>query len=305
MPKMPFLAEERSVSTVKPRSPSPPPRRSLSTDRGSFIKSRIKSDTLENPPVMKLPFSVKVSVDKSVSNKHAISSSTAKTRLYQGSREPPKADDIADVLCSLQRVTSRKAYPENEEDRFKQELNVQQGGIRKGKPENKVKTKHQLSSKIHKSDITETLFSDVDNGKMLEKTRKIEFSDPENEHGPDKLPVYGTTRVKKLHWNIPRKSQNVEPRYTSNIYIKNYTLMQSILIFLRLCSCNLLYFGNPFNYDLLYFSSREPTKTVEPFLAESHVNKFSNENVKEVSKSSLPETRRSRSTPRGTFKILP
>ncbi|CAA2981748.1 kinesin KP1 [Olea europaea subsp. europaea] len=261
VPKMPFLAEERSVSTVKPRSPSPPPRRSLSTDRGSFIKSRIKSDTLENPPVMKLPFSVKVSVDKSVSNKHAIISSTAKARLYQGSREPPKADDIADVLCSLQRVTSRKAYPENEEDRFKQELNVQQGGIRKGKPENKVKTKHLLSSKIHKSDITETLLSDVDNGKMLEKTRKIEFSDPENEHGPDKLPVYGTTRVKKLHWNIPRKSQNVEPR--------------------------------------------EPTKTVEPFLAESHVNKFSNENVKEVSKSSLPETRRSRSTPRGTFKILP
>ncbi|CAI9760358.1 unnamed protein product [Fraxinus pennsylvanica] len=259
--KMPFLAEERSVATAKPRSPSPPPRRSLSTDRGSFIKSRIKSDTLENPPVMKLPFSVSTSVDKSVSNKHAIISSTAKARLYQGTREPPKADDITDVLCSLQRITSRKVYPENEEGRFKQEFNVQQGGIRKGKPENKVKTKHQLSSKIQKSDVTETLLSDVDNGKMSEKTRKIEFSDPESEHGPDKLPVYGTTRVKKLHWNIPRKSQNVEPR--------------------------------------------EPTKKVEPFLSENRVNKFSNENVKEAGKSFVPETRRSRSTPRGTFKILP
>ncbi|KAL2523802.1 Kinesin KP1 [Abeliophyllum distichum] len=257
--KMPFLAEERKVASVKPRSPSPPPRRSVSTDRGSLIKSRIKSDTLENPPIMKLPFPVITSVDKSVSNKHAIISSAAKARLYQGSREPPKPDVISDVLCSLQRVTSRKVLPENEEDRFKQELNVQQVGIRKAKPENKVKTKHQLSAKIQKSDVA--VLSDVDNGKMLEKTQKIEFSDPENEHGPVKLPVYGTTRVKKLHRNIPRKSQNVEPR--------------------------------------------DPSKTVEPFLAEKHVNKFSNENVKEAGKSSVPEFRRSRSTPRGTFKILP
>ncbi|KAL2542432.1 Kinesin KP1 [Abeliophyllum distichum] len=257
--KMPFLAEERKVASVKPRSPSPPPRRSVSTDRGSLIKSRIKSDTLENPPIMKLPFPVITSVDKSVSNKHAIISSAAKARLYQGSREPPKPDVISDVLCSLQRVTSRKVLPENEEDRFKQEPNVQQVGIRKAKPENKVKTKHQLSAKIQKSDVA--VLSDVDNGKMLEKTQKIEFSDPENEHGPVKLPVYGTTRVKKLHRNIPRKSQNVEPR--------------------------------------------DPSKTVEPFLAEKHVNKFSNENVKEAGKSSVPEFRRSRSTPRGTFKILP
>ncbi|KAI3466388.1 hypothetical protein Pfo_023051 [Paulownia fortunei] len=204
MPKLPLLAEERSAGSIKPRSPSPPVRRSISTDRGSLIKTRTKSDALENPPVIKAPFPASVSVNKSVANLPAIIQSTVNTRLNQGSQER----HYPDVLNSLQRVTFRKAHPENEEEQFKQALNVRQGDIRKTKLESKFKTKHQSSAKIQKSSNAETLLSAMDTGKMFEETPKTDYSDPEIEHGPVRLPAYGTTCVKKPSTN----SHNVEPR---------------------------------------------------------------------------------------------
>ncbi|KAI3456773.1 hypothetical protein Pfo_013436 [Paulownia fortunei] len=208
MPKVPLLAEERSVGSIKPRSPSPPIRRSISTDRAALIKPRIKADALESPPVIKIPFPASLSVNKSVANVPSTIPSAVNTRLYQGSQEPP----FPDVLNSLQGVTPRKVQPENEEEQFKQPLNVRQGGFRRTKPESKVKIKQQSSAKVQKSVVVETLLSDVGTGKMLEETQKIDISDPENEQGPLGLPACGTTRVKKLHRNFSRNSQNVEPR---------------------------------------------------------------------------------------------
>lgn len=112
------------------------------------------------------------------------------------SQDPP----LADALNSLHRVTQRKVKPDNEEEQFKQALNVRQGGIRKPKPETKVKSRQQQSAKVQKSVAADS--------KM--ETQKPEFSDPENEQGPlGQYPAYGATRAKKLH----RNSQNVEPRY--------------------------------------------------------------------------------------------
>ncbi|KAG8385989.1 hypothetical protein BUALT_Bualt03G0102400 [Buddleja alternifolia] len=223
IPKMPLLAEERSVGPTRPRSPSPPVRRSISTDRGALMRPRIKSDTLENSPIIKVPFPSSVSVNKSVANLPAIIPSAINTRVYHGSREPP----FPDSLNNLQRVTLRKAQPENEEEQFKQALNVRHGSIRKNKPDSKVKIKPQPSAKVQKP---ETLVSDMDSGKMLEETQKIDFSDPENEHGHFRLPAYGTTRVQKLNRSLSRNSQNVEPR----------ELMQTVDPLLAGCQVNKL-----------------------------------------------------------------
>ncbi|KAL0353474.1 UNVERIFIED_CONTAM: Kinesin-like protein KIN-14F [Sesamum angustifolium] len=210
IPKVPLLAEERSVGSTNPRSPSPPIRRSISTDRAALIRPRIKSDALENQPVIKVPFPPSLAVNKSVATVPPIVPSAISTRLYPlGSQEVL----LPDALNSFQRVTLRKIPPEHEEEQFKQALNVRQGCIRKTKPESKLKIKQQTSAKVQKSGVSETtLLSDVGTCKMLEETQKVDSSDPESEQGRLALPSCGTTRVKKLHRNFSRNSQNVEPR---------------------------------------------------------------------------------------------
>lgn len=205
--KGPLLAEERLVGSMKPRSPSPPIRRSISTDRAAVIRPRIKSDALDNPPVIKVPFPASLSVNKSVANVPLIIPSVMNTRLMGGSQEP----SLPNALNSLHRVTLRRVQPENEEEQFKQALNVRQGGIRKTKPESKVKIKQQASAKAHKSVAAEALLSDVGAGKRQDETEKADFSDPENE--PFGLAAGGNTRMKKLQRNFSKNSQNVEPRY--------------------------------------------------------------------------------------------
>lgn len=213
VPKVPFLTEERHLGSIKARSPSPPVRRSVSTDRGALVRSRIKPETLDNPPVMRLPFPARVPTNKSmVAVPSVISSTDSYARSHQASQEPPKQDNISETLYSLQRIASRKVHLEHEEEQFKQALNVRQGGIRKSKPESKIKTKHQQTAKNQKSDLGVTLLADMDNGGMVEEAQKSEFFEAENEHVGS--PVHGTTmRLKKLQRNFSRNSQNVEPRY--------------------------------------------------------------------------------------------
>ncbi|KAA8523524.1 hypothetical protein F0562_009947 [Nyssa sinensis] len=265
MPKAPFLAEERLVNSVKPRSPSPPVRRSISTDRGALIKSRIKPDTADNQPISKLQFPARVSVNKSATTIPIIPSIENHTRGFLGSQELRKQDNISEAYYSFQRVNSRKVHPEHEEEQIKQALShVRHGGIRKSKTENKAKAKHQMPAKIQKSDIAVTLLSDIDTGGKIEEARKSDFSEPENEHDLVGSPVHGTMRVKKLQQNFSRNSQNVEPR--------------------------------------------ELVQTLESLLAGKNENKVANGVIgyaKEGSNSSMPEFRRSRSTPRGKFIILP
>ncbi|XP_027172965.1 kinesin-like protein KIN-14F [Coffea eugenioides] len=270
VPKIPFLAEERSVGFNKARSPSPPVRRSVSTDRSAVIRSRIKPETLDNPPVMRLPFPARVPTNKSmVAVPSIVPSTDSYTRSYPASQEPPvKQDNISETLHSLQRIVSRKVNVEHDDqEQFKQALNVRQGGIRKTKPESKVKSKHQNITKNQKSDIGVTLLTNVDNGRMMEEAQKSEFLEIDNEHGDERVgsPVYGNTmRLKKLQRNFSRNSQNVEPR------------------------------------ELI-----QPTESV---YAGKHENKISNstiQNLKEASNSSTSEFRRSRSTPRGKFFVVP
>lgn len=198
---MSFLAEERSLGSGKPRSPSPPVRRSISTDRGALMRSRVKPDTIDNPSVMKLQFLARAAVNKSVATIPVIPSIETNRKGYSGSQ-----DNIYDAFSGLQKVKPRKIHSENEEDQFKQVLNVRQGGIRKSKPESKVKAKHQLPAKVN-------LLSDGDIGGTMEETRKNDFSEPENEHGLVQSPTHGNLRAKKLHRNFSRNSQYAETRY--------------------------------------------------------------------------------------------
>ncbi|KAG4150269.1 hypothetical protein ERO13_D05G385900v2 [Gossypium hirsutum] len=249
-PKMPILAEERLLRVVNARSPSPPVRRSLSTDRGALIRSRIKADTVENQPVSKVPFPARVPVNKSLASTTVIPSvDSNSSRVHVSSQEISKQDSISDKL------STKKLHPEHEEEQFRQALNVRQGGIRKSKAESKAKMKHQLPTRLHKTDAAVTLLSEIDAGEKIEEPRKSDFSETENENILIGSLTSSALKTKRFRQNITRNSQNVEPRGS--------------------------------------------VQAVEPFLGEK------NRQAKDGSKTLMPEFRRSRSSPRGKFLVLP
>ncbi|KDP32619.1 hypothetical protein JCGZ_13169 [Jatropha curcas] len=212
--------EERPTSCSKPRSPSPPVKRSLSSDRGSVIKSRVKAETMESHLVAKVPFPARVPVNKSIPAMPITLSTNANTQVpYTSQRDAVKQENISDTLLNLQKISSRKVYPENEEDQFRQALNVRQGGIRKSKIETKVKAKNQLPGKLQKFDvgITTLSVSDIDAVEKIEEPRKSDFSETENDHLLSESPLLGALKVKKVQKSFSRSSQNVEPRYDSNL----------------------------------------------------------------------------------------
>lgn len=184
----------------KARSPSPPVRRSVSTDRGAHIRSRIKPEMSENPPVMKLPFParVPVTVNKSLTSVPSIFPSSGSLQGPHGSRGSLKQENITDVLYSLQRMNVGKIQPDNEQEQFKQVLNVRHGGIRKSKHEGKAKAKHQLSTKIQiTSDVSVTLLSD---GSSMEDAQRSDASEAENDH----IPVGSHAGTIRMMRNLPR-----------------------------------------------------------------------------------------------------
>ncbi|MBA0838386.1 hypothetical protein Goarm_010450, partial [Gossypium armourianum] len=249
-PKMPILAEERLPSVVNARSPSPPVRRSLSTDRGALIRSRIKADTVDNQPVSKVPFPARVPVNKSLASTTVIPSADSNSsRVHVSSQEISKQDSISDKL------STKKLHLEHEEEQFRQALNVRQGGIRKSKAESKAKMKHQLPTRLHKTDAAVTLLSEIDAGEKIEEPRKSDFSETENENTLIGSLTSSALKTKRFRQNITRNSQNVEPRGS--------------------------------------------VQAVEPFLGEK------NRQAKDGSKTLMPEFRRSRSSPRGKFLVLP
>ncbi|XP_073263922.1 kinesin-like protein KIN-14F [Populus alba] len=263
LPRIPFLGEEMLASSRKPRSPSPPVRRSISTDRGAHIRSRVK-ETVENQPVARVPFPARVPINKSIAAIPVIPSADNSSKgPYKGSQESVKQDNISNAFYNFQRVSARKVYPEHDEEQFRQALNIRQGGIRKVKNESKVKAKHQLPAKFNKSDVGTTMLSDIYAGEKIEEPRKSDFSEPENEHLLPVSPTIGALKVKKIQRNFSRNSQNLEPRVV---------------------------------------------QAVEPLIPGKLENKLPNNvthTVKEGGNTSMPEFRRSRSTPRGKFMILP
>ncbi|XP_059285247.1 kinesin-like protein KIN-14F [Lycium ferocissimum] len=292
VPKMPLLTEEKSAVSAMRRSPSPPVRRSISTDRGAHVRSRIKPETHENPPVMKLPFPARapVTINKPVTNMPAIVSSD-KTR---GCQSQSRQENISDVLYNLQKMSNRK-IPEHDEEQFKQVLNVRQGAIRKSKNENKIKGKHQLSTKIQiKSDVSVTLLSDGGHGGMIDEAQRSDVSESENENAFVGSNISGTIRFG--NGNLPRgfsrNSQNVEREISQTVEEflagKYEDRPSSGNNMLRNAEVN-----NSFNPEFK-----------KPEDKPSNANRIAR-NSKEVSNSLVPELRRSRSTPRGKYMFLP
>ncbi|OMP06953.1 hypothetical protein COLO4_07750 [Corchorus olitorius] len=269
LPKMPILAEERLTSAGKARSPSPPVRRSISTDRGALMRSRTKADTVENLPVSRVPFPARVAVNKSFATT-TVTPSTENNNLRfvhttMSSQEPTKQED---AFYHLQRLGMKKVHSEHEDEQFRQALNVRQGGIRKSKAESKAKMKHQLPARLQRVDVAITLLSDMDAVDKMEEPRKSDSSEPENEHSFVGSPVHSALKMKKIRQNFSRNSQNLEPR----------GVVQAV---------------------------------VEPLLG-GKTDRIPNGNgvtrqAKEASNTNtlMPEFRRSRSTPRGKFLVLP
>ncbi|GAU13495.1 hypothetical protein TSUD_127920, partial [Trifolium subterraneum] len=241
IPKMSLLTEEKLVSSRKGRTPSPPVRRSTSTDRGSVIKSKSKNDTAENQPVLKHPFPARVPVNKFLATMPMATSLENNARLHVNSPEPVK----------------------HEEEQFKQALSAaRQGGVRKSKVESKAKAKHhQLSPfKLHNPDLIPTFISgmEFDGEKTVETPPKSDHSDPENDLRLVESVVHGALNLTKIRQNFSKNFQNLE--------------------------------------------SRKIVQGGEPLSASKVENKLLNgsgSNHKEGNNTSMPEFRRSRSTPRG------
>nr|KYP73499.1 Kinesin-4 [Cajanus cajan] len=172
--------------------------------------------------------------------------------------------NTSETLCNLQKVNSRKAHQEHEEEQFKQ-VAVRQGGTRKNKADSKAKVKHhqQLPFRIQKPDMIPICDMDIGREMTMEAPRKNDFFEPENDVSFMESAVNGVVNVKKIHQNISRNSQNI--------------------------------------------GSRGIVQAAEPLLSSKVENRIlhgSGRNLKEGINTTLPESRRSRSTPRGKFFVL-
>ncbi|XP_060972774.1 kinesin-like protein KIN-14F [Cannabis sativa] len=224
VPKMSYLGEEiRVTSNGKQRSsPSPPVRRSISTDRGSVIKTRVKPDTIENQPISRVPFPARVPSNKSLAtdnnsrvpiiNKSLMTPTPTPT--YQSSQQ----EYISEALYSFQKLNFKKVQQEHDDhEQYKQALNIRQGGIRKSKTEVKAaKTKQFIPTRFHRPEAMTTLFSDLEissgGDKTEDETRKSDFSEPENELVYGGSPLHSVLDMKKPRKNLSRHLQNHEPR---------------------------------------------------------------------------------------------
>lgn len=228
---MPLLAEERSTTSSNsgnPRSPSPPVRRSISTDRGAFIRSKVKMETNENQPIAKPSFPARVNINKSMAAVPAIDN---RGRVNISCQEH---ENFSDALVGIQKAmasTKKKQLvcQENNEDeqQVKQSLNTMQGGARRSRNEGKTKAKQQqlpgaaarINNQKQPEHVATTLLTDINAAVKMEDARKSEFSEMDNEHFLVGLPLDGALKVKKARQNFPRNSQNLEPpRYNMKLY---------------------------------------------------------------------------------------
>ncbi|KAK8623085.1 hypothetical protein V6N13_117978 [Hibiscus sabdariffa] len=255
LPKMAITAEDRLTSALKARSPSPPVRRSLSTDRGASNRSRIKADMVDNQPVSKVPFPARVPVNKSFATTNVTTSSdTNSSGVDSIFQETAKQENISDALYNLRKLSINKVRPEHEDEQFRQALNVRQGGIRKSKAESKAKMKHQLPAM--------TLLSEMDAGEKIEESSKSDFSEKEYEQSLAGSPMHAALKMKKLGHIFSRNSHNLEKR----------GFMQS-----------------------------QPQAVVPSLGRKTERTPTEGNNTNPM----MPEFRRSRSSPRGKFLVLP
>ncbi|TYH30545.1 hypothetical protein ES288_A01G104000v1 [Gossypium darwinii] len=213
LPKMPSPAEERLASALKARSPSPPVRRSSSTDRGASNRSRTKVESVDNQSISRVPFPARVPVNKSFATTTVTPSSDATSPgVHSSFQETTKQENISDALYNLRKLSIKKVHSELEDEQFRQALNVRQGGIRKNKADSKAKIKHQLPATLEKTDVAMTLLSEMDAGEKMEQPPKSDFSEPETEQSLLGSPMYAALKMKKLGHNLSRYPHNFEQR---------------------------------------------------------------------------------------------
>ncbi|CAI0540887.1 unnamed protein product [Linum tenue] len=214
LPKRPL--DQRSGSFTKQRSPSPPVRRSISTDRGAMIRNMTKPETVDiNTSVGRAPFPGRAGAVKCVAPMENKSNATS-----IGFQEAVKQDSIASAFYNFQRnnITARKQFPEQEEEQFKQALNIRQGGIRKSKNEVKVKSKQIIPARPPKFEMgmNMMMLPEMGAGDKQDEPRRSDFSVPENELIMAGSPLLGSLNVKKLQRNLSRNSHNLEARGSRN-----------------------------------------------------------------------------------------
>ena len=174
-----------------PRSPSPPVRRSLSTDRGTLIRSRLKPETTEKR-IAKLQYPA------SVNKSRSLSQASGNLLVDRHDNSHTKGDNI----------------PDQENEQLKSVLTVRQSSVRKNKQEtHKFKAKNQSATKTPKDDDFTSL-TDIHAGGKIEEGRKSDFSEPENDIGVFSSPAFSiNSRMKKLQSNSTRSYQYLESRY--------------------------------------------------------------------------------------------
>ncbi|KAF3602104.1 hypothetical protein F2Q69_00034979 [Brassica cretica] len=270
-PKMPNLAEER----LDPRSPSPTSRRSLSTDRGSSIKSRNKPEVTQNLPVSRTPFPARVPVAKSF----------ATVPLNPSGENRLRIDNTSETLHSHQKLSTRKLFPEVDEQHMRHALNIRQGGVKKTKAESiKAKGKQPSPARFQKFDVGISLRSEADS---QVKTGSYLGNNPNVMHSRFQNFDVGISLCSDLC--AGDKSDSTTLKTDSSETDNEHVLFEPPL---RLKNVQRNFIRNSQNHKLRTIYAHE-----DPSL----VNKLDDKPSKGNSNISLPEFRRSRSTNHGRF----
>ncbi|WZZ27486.1 hypothetical protein YC2023_010887 [Brassica napus] len=270
-PKMPNLAEER----LDPRSPSPTSRRSLSTDRGSSIKSRNKPEVTQNLPVSRTPFPARVPVAKSF----------ATVPLNPSGENRLRIDNTSETLHSHQKLSARKLFPEVDEQHMRHALNIRQGGVKKTKAESiKAKGKQPSPARFQKLDVGISLRSEADS---QVKTGSYLGNNPNVMHSRFQNFDVGISLFSDLC--AGDKSDSTTLKTDSSETDNEHVLFEPPL---RLKNVQRNFIRNSQNHKLRTIYAHE-----DPSL----VNKLDDKPSKGNSNISMPEFRRSRSTNHGRF----
>ncbi|CAH2065443.1 unnamed protein product [Thlaspi arvense] len=275
-PKMPNLAEER----LNPRSPSPPSRRSLSTDRGSSIKSRNKPEVTQNLPVSRTPFPARVPVAKSFATVPLNPSGDNRLRVDNNTSE------------TFQKLSARKLFPEIDEQHMRHAVNIRQGGVKKTES-SKAKAKQPSPGRFQKLDVGISLRSETDPEAKIGSYQKQKGNSHNVMHSRFQNFDVGISLFSDLCAGDKSDSTTLksdDSSETDNEHILLQKLKNSQRNFSR----------NFQNHKLRTIYAHEDTS-----LGNKQEDKPSNGMKEGNSNVPMPEFRRSRSTKLGRFMVLP
>ncbi|KAL0922652.1 hypothetical protein M5K25_006654 [Dendrobium thyrsiflorum] len=176
--RSPLSAGDSCMISRKIRSPSPPIRRSTSTDRASIIKTKTRTQTISGRPVQKLQFPEPISINKST----ALVSRESTSDLY--------------IHKFLQEQGSSRRVLHESEDQSRQAL-----AIRKNKMESKFKYQREPQK------------SDTNSGVTAEN---IQFSETEMNCGLTNS-FTGSAKVRKFQSIVARISETIESRVSIQV----------------------------------------------------------------------------------------